>query len=132
METLIAAFLIVTGWASQYDPGVMQRTIAVRQSGRTAYDLHADLPTVDGYVAVPDCSLIGTLIEVRPLGADEWELFLVADCASRSDRQSATDSRSGWQWMTTQNILVEVDYETAVRWDTVGRGIKVEVVYEPK
>jgi hypothetical protein len=42
----------------------------------------------------------------------------VADCAG----PDAVD------WMAANGILLEVGYETAVRWGTVGRGIEVEVI----
>ena len=125
---IVLCFLILTGRASQYGPGVMDSVIAVRQSGRTAYSLPAQLPIVDGYVAVPDCERIGSIISVRPVGTEKWESFLVVDCASKSDHQSETDPRSGYQWMMDGNVLVEVDHKTAVRWDTVGRAIDIEVI----
>ena len=128
ISTGVMCFLLFIGRASQYGPGVMDRVIRVRQSGRTAMTLPAKLPEVDGYVAVQDCLMIGEVIRVRPVGAAEWERFLVTDCASKSDRQSPTDPRSGYEWMVDGNILIEVDYETAVRWNTVGRAIDIEVI----
>ena len=124
----ILCFLILFGRASQYAPSVMDSVIAVRQSGRTAYSLPTQLPIVDGYVAVADCERIGSIISVRPVGTEKWESFLVVDCASKSDHQSETDPRSGYQWMMDGNVLVEVDHKTAVRWDTVGRAIDIEVI----
>ena len=124
----ILCFLILFGRASQYAPGVMDSVIAARQSGRTAYSIPAQLPIVDGYVAVADCERIGSIISVRVAGTEKWERFLVADCASKNDRQSDTDPRSGYQWMTDGNVLVEVDHGTAERWGTVGRAIDVEVI----
>lgn len=116
-ELALAGIMIISGWASQYAPGVMERVIAVRQvPGRTAHDLPIDLPQVDGYVATADCNEIGTILWLRPIGQEQWESFLVADCAG-------ADS---YGWMVNNNILVEVDYETAVRWDTVGRGQRIE------
>jgi len=119
MQNITLAILVVaTGTASEYAPGIMDSVIKVRQSGRTAYDLPEKIPEVNGYVAVQDRELIGTIIYLRPVGFSEWETFLVTDCAGIAD--------GGYAWMVRNNILVEVDYETAERWNTVGRGIKVE------
>jgi len=122
------AFLILTGWASQYGPGVAERVIAVRQGGRTAATLPANLPEVDGFIAVRECPDIGGIWLLRPEGAQTWERFLVIDCASRSDHQSEQDPRSGWEWMVGGGIVAEVDFETAKRWGTIGRGIRVEYI----
>jgi hypothetical protein len=73
---------------------------------------------VDGYIAVAEREDIGRLFWLRPVGG-EWELFLAADCAGYAD--------GGYSWMKRNGIIVEVDYNTAVRWGTVGRGIRVEM-----
>lgn len=125
IRVLIA--LIIAGRASQYAPGVMDRVIVVRQSGVTAHTLPATLPAVDGYVAARECADIGTVVWLRPAGAENWESFLVTDCASKTDHQSKTDPRSGYQWMHDNGILVEIDHKTAVRWGTVGMIIAVEM-----
>lgn len=117
---------VVTGKGSQYARGVMDSVIAVRQSGRTTYDLPKELPEVDGYIAVLHCYEIGNIWYVRPVGSVWWERFLVTDCASGSDSRTY-DGLSGAQWMVKYNVLIEVDYNTAVRWRTVGRMIPVEV-----
>lgn len=121
------ALVIISGWASQYAEGVFERVIAVRQSGRTAMDLPAELPQVDGFVAVVECDQIGSIIYLRPEDTETWEAFLVVDCAGRSDRQSDTDPRSGRQWMLDNNILVEIDHQSALRWGCVGRGKRIEM-----
>lgn len=111
---LLAIAIVATGTASQYGPHVMWRNIEIRQTpGRTAHDLPPTLPDVAGYVAVVDCDRIGSLVWLRPYGG-EWERFLVADCAGVAD--------GGRAWMQAGGVLVEVDYETAKRWDVVGRG----------
>lgn len=111
------------GWCSQYGPGVMERVIETRQSWGQLPD---DLTGYDGAIAVADCSEIGATWLIRPVWTCEWERFVVADCASRSDRQSETDARSGYEWMVGQGIVAEVDYQTALRWDVIGRGVRVE------
>ena len=120
MSFFVTGMVILSGIASQYAPGVMEGVVAVRQSGATVADLPHDLPDVDGFVAVKDCDDIGEVIWLRPAGADEWESFLVADCANPADGADL--------WMERNGILVEVDYNTAVRWGTVGKGINVEML----
>lgn len=113
--------IISTGWASQYAPGVMDRVIRMRQTpGETFMTLDVDLPVVNGYVAVPECNRIGDILFIRPVGQRHWEKFLVVDCTGRDS----------YAWMMRNNILVEVDYETAKRWNTIGRGIRIEVGYK--
>jgi hypothetical protein len=88
--------------------------------------LPAGLPAVDGYVARPEGSEIGSIVYLRPEGQAEWERFLVVDCGGRNDRR-ASDGLSGYEWMIRHGILVEVGFPTAVRWNTVGRLIRVEM-----
>lgn len=107
----------MTGTASQYGPGVMERNIANRQAGRTEIPLPAELPQVDGYIAMRNCERIGELWIVKPVGMPA-ELFLVADCACAGDGTAI--------WMLGHNIILEVGYETALRWNTVKKGIKVQ------
>jgi len=115
MGTII--IVVAIGWASQYSPGVMERTILNQQRYG---NLPMSLPVVDGYVAVLDCNRLGEIVYLRPEGG-EWEKFLVTDCARR-------DGKDGTRtWMLKSNIIVEVDYKTAVRWNTVGRGKRVVV-----
>lgn len=117
MRSSLLILLLVSGIASQYDPGVMGGVVNVRQRRG---DIPEDLPDVDGYVARPLCSEIGDIVYLRPEGQVEWERFLVVDCGCPI----------GYAWMTRNNVLVEVDYETAVRWDTVGYGIDIEMLTE--
>lgn len=117
MKLLLVIAIIVTGWASQYAPGKMESVVAVRQAGRTAHDLPTILPPTDGYIAVLDCAHIGEIWHIEHAGI--VESFLVVDCAGHTATR---------QWMTRNNILVEVDYETAVRWQTVGRGARIAIV----
>jgi hypothetical protein len=124
LRLLLAGLVFLTGTASQYAPGLMEKVVANRQAGRTAYDLPDPLPEVDGYAAVLDCEEIGSVWLVRPQGG-EWERLLVADCAGS---QLRADGLTGGEWMRANGVLLEVDYRTAVRWNTVGRGIGVEVL----
>jgi len=112
--------VLLVAVASQYGPGVMERTIETRQTGRVAVPLPEVLPQVDGYVAVEKCSDIGKVLWLRGPG-QEWEKFLAVDCAVR-DGSDGTLS-----WMAAKNVLVEVDYPTAVRWGVVGRLVPVEL-----
>lgn len=119
---MIAKFfiaLIMTGWASQYAPGVMESVLAVRSTpGRTSYTVPQDLSIYDGFVATRDCDRLGEELLIKPQDQSDYELFLVTDCSGHITTT---------QWMNRNNIIVEVDYNTAVRWDTIGRGIKIDV-----
>jgi hypothetical protein len=117
MRVILAFVFVVSGWASQYAPGRMQEVIRVRQTRPTAMPLPAELPAVDGYIAVLDCAEIGNVWYLRY--GESVESFLVVDCAG----DAATRA-----WMTRNNILVEVDHATALRWGVVGRGAQIEVV----
>lgn len=110
METLLL-ILALTGTASQYAPGVMNEVIINRQNMQ---QIPEDVSMYDGYIAVQEADDIGKIFYLRPLGYDEWESFLAVDCAGIAD--------GGKSWMLRNNILVEVDYLTAERWDCVGRG----------
>lgn len=117
----LVAVAIAIGIASQYSPGVMERVVTYRQARD---QLPQNVSRYAGFVAVPDCADIGKELWVRPSGGD-WELMLVADCASKTDSRWQ-DGLSGYRWMVLNRVLVEVDFETAKRWDTVGRAIPVE------
>ena len=106
------------GIASQYASGVMQRVIAYRQRRG---QIPRDLRQYDGFVAVPYAANIGDEYWIRPVGTGAWELFLAVDCGGIAD--------GGQRWMLRNGIHFEVDYETARRWRTVGRGIEVESLW---
>jgi hypothetical protein len=112
------------GRASQYAESVMQRVVALRQGWG---QLPEDVSEYDGFIAVLECTDIGKAYYIRPIGAEEWAYVLAADCASKSDRQSDVDGRSGYEWMLDGGIIVEISAELAVKWDTVGRMIRVEM-----
>jgi hypothetical protein len=111
---------LVFGICSQYDPGVMESVIRTRQAGYTSRRLPRSLPKVDGYIAVKDCREIGNIVWMRKLGDIEWETFLIVDCASKDD--------GGYQWMDTNNVIAEVDFETAKRWGVIGHGVNIEMM----
>ncbi len=115
----------VVGWASQYAKGVFPRVVQLRQRWG---QLPKDLSIYDGFVATSQCSEIGDVVWLRPLGSKGWETFLVADCASRTDSRWQ-DGLSGHEWMTAYGILVEIDFRTAAKWETLGRGIRVELAH---
>ena len=119
---------IHTGIASQYSGGIMERVIRVRQARLTAHDLPLKIPNVDGYIAVLNGEDIGQIHYIRPVGNKKWERFWVVDCAGRTDggyEFMINGGRIKGKWYP---ILVEVDWETAVRWGTVGKGILIEVL----
>lgn len=118
MQLLIS--LIMMGMASQYAPGVMESVIRTRQAGLTAYTLPADLSQYSVFVAMEDCSMVGDEILIRPVGGT-WERGMITDCSG----DAATSA-----WMIKNGIVVEIDGATAARWNTVGRGIEVEVAVE--
>lgn len=79
-------------------------------------DLELPMPIVDGYIATPHCRDIGKVWHLRPALQSKWESFLVVDCAG----PDALD------WMLEHGILVEVDYKTAERWDTINQWQSIE------
>jgi len=116
-ELALASWILLSGTASQYDPGIMQVVIANRQAGLTEIVLPADLPETDGWIAVENCGDIGQVWYVQnPDG--EWESFLVVDCAQPAAAE----------WMRDNNIIIEIDAATAERWDTIGAGVGVQVI----
>ena len=105
--------LIMSGWGSQYSQRVMERVIAVQQKWG---HLPQNIEGYDGYVAVADCHRIGQTLWARPEGTEKWERFLITDCAGSPETVL---------WM--RNVPIEVDHLTAKRWNTVGKGIRVEI-----
>lgn len=129
MKTMLL-ILLLSGIASQYAPGKMQEVIHTRQIVSTSHPLPTQLPQVDGYIAVADPSLIGEQLLVCPEQLP-CRLMLVVDCAGIQD--------GGLSWMNSNGIVLEMDYASAVAWNTVGRGLKVNVYrrqyvrhYEPQ
>ena len=116
--------VVVSGTASQYGRGRMESVVAVRRAGSTAYTVPTVLPAdLAGFVAVEDCGRLGNIVyyQVFDPKSDCFpdcsvEKFLIVDCSGHQSTSA---------WMRRNAILCEVDYNTAVRWATVGYGIKV-------
>ena len=105
------------GTASQYAQGVMPHVIQYRQRH---HQIPLDLSLYSGFIAVLDADNIGREYWVRPVNSSTWELFLAVDCAGIAD--------GGYAWMVNSGIIAEIDYASALRWDTVGYGIEVEMI----
>ncbi|MFP4344920.1 MAG: hypothetical protein ACLFU8_09525 [Anaerolineales bacterium] len=140
----------LTGVASQYGQGRMMSNVRVRQLGRTARSLPTPLPEADVYFAALDCRDIGKWFKIRRVGADEkgqpypWESAYATDCAGLHDgglgfmlwnRHTPMTQRQADLWLERVHrgqykpvYVAEVDYPTAVRWGTVGRGQPVELI----
>ena len=103
--------------ASHYSQGIMQEVVVNRHNMGQLSTTH------DKFVAVRDCDLIGDVLWLAPIG-DPWEMFVVADCAMPPGTDGA------YEWMTRNNIQVEVDYQTALRWGSVGGGMLVEHMHK--
>jgi hypothetical protein len=101
-----------SGHAVYYSPGVF--AVVARNRGMK---LRED---VDGYAAVIDCTQIGRVIKARVNGGD-LERYQVLDCSAPQDR--ARHQRIG--------LVIEVDYQSAVRNDFARRGRAPAQVYYP-
>lgn len=97
------------GYASRYDPGVMEYV--------AEYHGH-DLSLYDGALAALSCDDIGEVWYIRPPGGD-WLRVIVSDCAG----DGAT-----FEWMRDNGIIVELSYPLAVSFDAVDGGVEVEVL----
>ena len=107
LATAARAGIPQDGYASRYDPGVLEGVVGLRwQNDWWRVTPPADWYTVSGYAATTDCGEVGAVVEMRPVGSDRWERILVADCAGRD---------SHW-WMLDNRIAAELDYETFTRW----------------
>jgi len=118
IEIFLMAFLslfhIEQGQAAYYSPGVFEQVVAIRQAGWTANPLPQSLPPVIGFVARRDCSEIGQLVWICHESEGCKGPYLVGDCANRIESHDKV--------MERKNIIVETDYNTAVRWGVVGLG----------
>ena len=124
MVNVMLAAVAVAGWASAYDPGVMDATVAYRmEHGLWFTPPPHDWYQVAGYVAVNDCARVGEVATLVDPGGREWRV-LVADCGG-------AEVNGGAAWMTANNIVAELD---AGLWERLtgqyGRPLRIEVRYE--
>lgn len=101
-----------SGHAVYYSPGVFNM-VARNRGMRMRTDVH-------GYAAVIDCGMIGRVIKAR-INGGKLETFQVLDCSAPRDR--ARHQRIG--------LVIEVDYDSAVRNGFVRRGRAPAQVYYP-
>ena len=85
-----------SGVAVYYSPGVMERVAAFRGLTRP--------PIADGMAAVTDCSQIGK-IAFASINGGLVERYLIVDCSQPRDVARHIQ----------QNLVIEVDYQSAVR-----------------
>lgn len=116
------------GEASWYVEGKMDEVIYYRQ--RTGV-IPQNLDKYVGFVAARECSDLGKELWLRPVDG-EFELYLITDCAGKSDQQNKDDPRSGYQWMLDGNIVVEVDWETKERLGLKHGDKRVEIIIVDK
>lgn len=110
---------VQTGYASRYDPGVLEGVIGRRfENDWWPLIPPRDWYTAHGAAATADCGEVGSVVEMRPVGATRWERIFIADCAGR-------DSHT---WMLDNRIVAELDSATFARWAAAwGRPLAVEV-----
>lgn len=102
---------VMDGWVSQYESQILTTaTIEARQGWK---QLPEDVSSYDAYIAVLDCDLIGRHGVIVWTDYGTVESAIVVDCSGHT---STTD------WMQANNIIMEVDHETAKRHGFVGQG----------
>jgi hypothetical protein len=104
--------LVTTGVGSRYDPGVFERTVAVRQRYGS---LPEGLDWEGGYIALLEPDLIGQKVLACSEVACRW--VMVVDCAGHAD--------GGYAWMVRNRIAGELDPETAALLDAVGNRLDI-------
>lgn len=111
---LLSHITIDVGYAAYYNPGIMEQVVAIRRAGWTASPLPKELPPVVGFVAVKDCDRIGQIVALWH-ESEGWAYpYLVSDCANRLEGHD--------EMMEKKGIVVEIDYNTAARWQVLGYG----------
>jgi hypothetical protein len=100
------------GYAYFYSPGMFQ-TVARNRGIKLRSD-------VDGYAAVPNCSYIGRVLKAG-INGHSTERYQIVDCSAPADR--ARHVRQG--------LVIEVDYQSAVRNNFSRRGRAPATVYYP-
>lgn len=104
---------VQTGHAAHYGEGVMENVVAIRQANQGwEYSLPVYNPGIVGYVAIEDCDRVGQRVAVWHETEGLKGPYLIADCANRLEGHDRDMRRRG--------IIIEVDYNTAMRWGTVG------------
>jgi len=120
MNYLIVTAMVISGIASQYSPGTMERVAKVREGQGYEVDW-----TVE-HVAVVDCNEVGEFRQVRYRNNDgqwePWQQVQVIDCAMPGDGTE--------EWMEENEILLEMGYEEARGLGMVGRGVDMEMIVE--
>jgi hypothetical protein len=112
----------IGGWASHYDDGVMDATIRVRQGYN---QLPQNVSSWSGYVARPRCTEVGNTVWLWMPDTNQWEAFLVTDCARRDNGDGALS------WMEDNNILVELDWQSRLRFGKPIGGVQIHMRLEP-
>lgn len=119
---ILAGALVVSGWASAYEYGVMDATVAYRmEHGYWFTPPPRNWYEAAGYVAVNDCTRVGEMATLVAPDGHEWRV-LVADCGGAD---------GGSDFMTRNNIIAELD---AVLWQRLtaehGRPLRIKVRYD--
>lgn len=104
------------GYFSQYGELPSKATIAVRQDWG---HIPEDISNYPVRLAVSDCGLIGATGWAK-MDDGQLERMIVFDCSGHPHTS---------KWMKDNNIIGEVDYDTAVRWGIEGRGGILGSVY---
>jgi hypothetical protein len=105
LRVAFAFTLIASGAASRYDPGVFELV-----------EHNRGLPEWDGaHVALLDCSRVGDVVLLCYSG--NCVDARVTDCAGVAD--------GGADWMIHGGYAAELDYETALSMDAVGKQVQI-------
>lgn len=76
------------------------------------------------YLATIETCDVGATGWIRPVyehGPGEWERFVVFDCAGHAETVDG--------FFRPNRVIGEIDYYTAMRWNTIGHGIGGEIVW---
>lgn len=103
---------VVAGWWSQYAQQPTDMMVAYHGF---------DWSDVTGYIAVPDCGRVGDYAYIR-VNDGPWERVRVFDCMGDEGDIS---------WWKQHNLIGEIDYYTALRYDVVGKGgVEAHLIWE--
>jgi len=101
----------IIGLATYYNPGVMDTVRANR---------NLECTDCIGYVATLDCNALGSLVWLQRPGYNSEGPYMISDCAH--SKHASNLSARAW--------VVDVDWETAVRWDMHAPIENVKVITE--